>query len=242
MKYLFLFFIGNLSYSQSDSFARISYQETFGDSDANLYSLYIHNNISLYQQYYAPTEETTVMTIAGFVEPIIPSIYLLNKNLKQIIFQEGIAFKAIQAIENDFSITWNITNDFKKIGDYNCQRATTNLKNNNYSVWYTQDIPLSFGPWKFYGLPGLILEINDETNFYKIIATKVNLGIDHELVMKKMELFKVKTPVNIERYYQLRLQENDDIYNFYQSISPRDTYLKITTDYSGFMREPITVK
>ena len=133
MKYLFLFFLYNLSYSQSDSFAKISYQETFGDSETNLYSLYIHNNISLYQQYYAPTEETTVMTIGGFIEPIIPSIYLLNKDLKQIIFQEGIAFKAIQAIENDFSITWKITSDFKKIGNYNCQKATTNLKNNYYS-------------------------------------------------------------------------------------------------------------
>lgn len=242
MKHLFLFFLCNLIYSQSNSFAKISYEETFGDSDANLYSLYIHNNISLYQQYYAPTEETTVMTIGGFVGPIIPSMYLLNKSIKQMIFQEGIAFKAIQAIENEFAITWKITNEFKIIGNYNCQKATTNFKNNNYSVWYTQDIPLSFGPWKFYGLPGLILEINDETNFYKIHATKVNLGIDPQLVINNIESFKVEKPVNIERYYQLRLQENDDIFNFYQSISPRDTFLKITTDYSGFIREPIINK
>ena len=62
---------------------------------------------------------------------------------------------------------WNIESEKKKIGNYTVQKATTNFGGRNWVAWFTSEIPLNFGPYKFYGLPGLILEIYDTKQNFK---------------------------------------------------------------------------
>ena len=61
---------------------------------------------------------------------------------------------------------WTITNDTKQIYGYDCQKATTKYLGRDYEVWYTLEIPISNGPWKLGGLPGMILEANDGQRHY----------------------------------------------------------------------------
>lgn len=61
---------------------------------------------------------------------------------------------------------WNITDEQKKIGDYACQKAVCHFRGRTYEAWFTEEIPLNEGPWKFHGLPGLILEVRDTQNHY----------------------------------------------------------------------------
>lgn len=44
---------------------------------------------------------------------------------------------------------------------YECSKATTEFAGRRYTAWFTPEIPLPFGPYKFGGLPGLILKIED---------------------------------------------------------------------------------
>ncbi|MBD5329977.1 MAG: GLPGLI family protein [Bacteroides sp.] len=44
---------------------------------------------------------------------------------------------------------------------YECRKAATEFAGRNYTAWFTPEIPLPFGPYKFGGLPGLILKIED---------------------------------------------------------------------------------
>jgi GLPGLI family protein len=57
-----------------------------------------------------------------------------------------------------------------KLG-YACQRATCSFGGRNYEAWFTTEIPLPYGPYKFGGLPGLILEIHDDRNHYSFEAS-----------------------------------------------------------------------
>ena len=52
----------------------------------------------------------------------------------------------------------------KKIAGYDCLSATVNFRGSTFLAYYTSDIPTTFGPWKFSGLPGLILEISSLDN------------------------------------------------------------------------------
>ena len=50
----------------------------------------------------------------------------------------------------------------KKIGSYLCHKATLEFRGTSWTAWFCMDLPIPFGPWKFKGLPGVILEISDD--------------------------------------------------------------------------------
>ncbi|KFF01416.1 hypothetical protein IX39_12690 [Chryseobacterium formosense] len=57
-------------------------------------------------------------------------------------------------------IKWDIKHkETKRIGKYNCKKATANFRGTVVEAYYTTEIPVSIGPYKFSGLPGLILEL-----------------------------------------------------------------------------------
>lgn len=58
---------------------------------------------------------------------------------------------------------WKILSDKQKIGEYNTQKATTSFGGREWIAWFSTDIPFQDGPYKFYGLPGLIVKIEDTT-------------------------------------------------------------------------------
>ncbi|MDO6744242.1 GLPGLI family protein [Tenacibaculum soleae] len=71
-------------------------------------------------------------------------------------------------------INWKITDEFKDIGEYKCQKATGYFRGRTYNCWFTQQIPIPFGPWKLQGLPGLIIEVKDAKKEIYFRVTKVN--------------------------------------------------------------------
>jgi GLPGLI family protein len=59
------------------------------------------------------------------------------------------------------TFNWEIKNETSTILSYLCQKATVTFSGRTYEAWFTMDIPINNGPWKFGGLPGLILKIGD---------------------------------------------------------------------------------
>jgi GLPGLI family protein len=57
-------------------------------------------------------------------------------------------------------MVWTYTAEVKRVGKYTCKAATTEFRGRKYTAWYTDDIPVSHGPWKFSGLPGAIVELH----------------------------------------------------------------------------------
>lgn len=61
---------------------------------------------------------------------------------------------------------WKILSDKQKIGEYNTQKATTEYGGRKWTAWFSTDIPFQDGPYKFSGLPGLIVKIEDSEKNY----------------------------------------------------------------------------
>lgn len=60
------------------------------------------------------------------------------------------------------SLEWKFSDvDTDSIMGYECRKATAEFAGRTYTAWFTPEIPLPFGPYKFGGLPGLILKIED---------------------------------------------------------------------------------
>lgn len=75
---------------------------------------------------------------------------------------KNISFDTYKIIE-DQKIVWKIFPDKQKIGEFNAQKATTSFGGRQWTAWFTVDIPFQDGPYKFCGLPGLIVKIEDDT-------------------------------------------------------------------------------
>lgn len=70
------------------------------------------------------------------------------------------------AYVEDLKFNWKILNDKQKIGEYNTQKATTEFGGRTWTAWFASDIPFQDGPYKFSGLPGLIVKIEDADKNY----------------------------------------------------------------------------
>ena len=90
---------------------------------------------------------------------------------------------------------WILANEEKKIGNYLCQKAETNYKGRNWIAWFTKEVPISEGPYKFSGLPGLIVEIYDEekNHEFSLLEVKKNKNAHlHDFSKKEKEITKIQ--------------------------------------------------
>lgn len=78
-------------------------------------------------------------------------------------------------ILEDEKIDWKIAPETSKIGEYKAQKATTNWGGRNWTAWFSTDLPFQDGPYKFKGLPGLIVKMEDEsqTHIMTLVANSI---------------------------------------------------------------------
>ncbi|MDR1581955.1 MAG: GLPGLI family protein [Prevotellaceae bacterium] len=97
--------------------------------------------------------------------------------------------------------TWNLLDDTLTIIGYLCQKATCLFRGRDYIAWFTTEIPISNGPWKFGGLPGLILKIYDTDNFY----TWECIGIEYYKKKYSIKKYNYVNYKNINRKELIKL-------------------------------------
>ena len=73
---------------------------------------------------------------------------------------------------------WELTDGERTILGYACRRAACTFRGRNYEAWYTPEIAVSCGPWKFGGLPGLILAVRDAAGVLELEATGVEQRVE----------------------------------------------------------------
>lgn len=71
-------------------------------------------------------------------------------------------------ISEDRKINWKISSEKEKIGEWNAQKAEADFAGRHWIAWFSTDIPIQDGPYKFSGLPGLIVKIEDIRGSHKL--------------------------------------------------------------------------
>lgn len=68
---------------------------------------------------------------------------------------------------------WKLHDETEFILEHRCQKATCHWRGRDYVAWFAPDIPVKRGPWRFNGLPGLILRLYDTNRFYTFEAVSL---------------------------------------------------------------------
>lgn len=104
--------------------------------------------------------------------------------------------------DSTFSIKWKIDKSFsKKINEYNCFKASTTFRGRNYIAYFTPEIPISFGPFKFDNLPGLILQLeNTDTDIKHSWTAKKIDWVNNNNELPSVEDFDAPT-INLYQIY-----------------------------------------
>lgn len=105
--------------------------------------------------------------IYTFPDPLIKTQYVIEKDLQRqelFFYTENHTLNPVLKVKDKREIEWKILSEKKQILSYSAQKATAVFAGRKWTAWFTKEIAVSDGPYKFDGLPGLILQICDSTN------------------------------------------------------------------------------
>ena len=157
-------------------------------------------------------------------------IYVQGKELTEWAVMPSPEFTQYHYTEPWPSMQWTLKDEKQTICGYQCQRATCHWRGRDYEAWFTSAIPLKSGPWKFGGLPGLIMKIYDTKRLYTWEAVSVENGSfpiyqleerffkdsDRKKVLKMQRDWNVKYNELSGRMYNNTMQVRTERYPFEQ--------------------------
>ncbi len=160
-----------------------------------------------------PEQEINMLDVSKFPKTQFNYKILKENSKDSILVYDKIYTDNFQYKESKKIIKWKIISDTLTINGFKCQKATTSYSGRKYQAWFTNEIPISDGPYKFSGLPGLIVKISDSKNHYVF-----------ELIGKS----------NINQIYT-NLKPNRNLY-----ITNKGVYFKKLKDYNDNIIERIS--
>ncbi|MCL1652578.1 hypothetical protein BAZ12_00660 [Elizabethkingia miricola] len=183
---ILLILIYNFCFSQKTAFnsdLQIIYgldfkpDSTSNKSQNEIVSLYIGKDKSIFQDNKKFQIDSLIASQEHFQFPSKPLFkvnHVIFKDYKksELVYSEVIDKALVGYKEPLLQMKWNLKNESKEILSYTCYKAETEFRGRKYVAWYTKEVPFQDGPYKFAGLPGLILEVydNKENFHYKLLA------------------------------------------------------------------------
>lgn len=227
LKYLFLTFslISTNYYAQNiviNSNIQIEYKFSYvGDStkidniQSELMTLYIGKNSSLYEsnvRMYIDSIENNyhgqIIDMSIFPKKNVTTTIYKNREDNIFTFVDDLlGFKVKYEYKPKFN--WILLNEYKNIAGFKCSLAKVSFGGRIFFAWYAPELPIIDGPYKFQGLPGLILDIYDSENYFSIKVTKLS---KKTITIKRN--FNNYAVVDNDKYYIKKI-------NFLQSKYPK---------------------
>lgn len=139
--------------------------------------------------------------------PKAKNSFIVEKDRKNnsIVFKNSIVNSYFKYNTSLDSIQWEIYSDTTTISGFLCHKATTKLGGRDYIAWYSSEISIPDGPYKFCNLPGLILKVSDVKNYYTFTCT----GMEYNMKVVQVQ------PKALEKFV---LVSRSEYFNFLDKI------------------------
>ena len=118
-----------------------------------------------------------------------------HKRLKTYIYKnypegrmtvtDGLILQDYCYVDSLHTQIWTMGDSTREVLGYTCQQATADFRGRHWTAWFATDIPVSDGPWKLGGLPGLILEAYDEGQQHVFTAVGLERVKDEPIIFNR---------------------------------------------------------
>ncbi len=218
-------------------------------------SLIVGNQISLFASYNrlindsllmglnerADLNQITAAAMAGRASTRFNFYITKNHNKNQMIFDDQIFNEYYTYLEPLKEIRWELTDYKDELLGYEVQKAVAYYGGRRWEAWFTHQIPISDGPYKFNGLPGLILKIYDSENHYVFLAESLakkqeervfGRKIQNRINLTKKEFFIVQHNAAENLILQMREWGNpvEVINRLEENLRRRNNPIELTAD------------
>ena len=103
----------------------------------------------------------------------------------RITVTDGLILQDYRYVDSLHTQTWTMGDSTREVLGYTCQQATADFRGRRWTTWFATDIPVSDGPWKLGGLPGLILEAYDEGQQHVFTAVGLERVKDEPIIFNR---------------------------------------------------------
>ena len=103
----------------------------------------------------------------------------------QMTITDRISSQDYRYVDSLHTQTWTMGDSTREVLGYMCQQATADFRGRRWTAWFATDIPVSDGPWKLGGLPGLILEAYDEGQQHVFTAVGLERVKDELIIFNR---------------------------------------------------------
>ncbi|MDL2255007.1 GLPGLI family protein [Parabacteroides sp. OttesenSCG-928-G06] len=207
---------------------------TVGKTSSRFFSYSKHMADSLLAEAQANNASQEMMV--EIMKQYVPKVtYQLFKNYPsgKVTTLDRLAMSNFRCEEENERPEWEILPDTGTIASYPCQKAVCRFKGREYEAWFTTEIPRGEGPWKLYGLPGLILKAADTRGHYTFECTAIHQAAGEDILFPGKEYEPVKRK-DLNKIYERYAM---DPVGFITSMAPNVT-VKIRTQDGQSMKNP----
>lgn len=135
---------------------------------------------------------------------VTPFVSLSLPEEKRHIMQYDLSMAGVYRYEEPLpNQKWEITGETSEKMGFRVTKAVTTFRGRRWEAWFSEEIPLPYGPYVFGGLPGLIVEMSDSTGTYlyrlsgilEPYPTELPIGLRHHPNIQTLPREKVRTVV-----------------------------------------------
>ena len=175
-------------------------------------------NTKTKESLYKSTNQYVLDSIIGNREKTMSDLnaaMAYNTALPEIVFKKDNKFNVFEKVidtkigyEEEEKIDWKILKETKIYSGFKTRKAVANVYGRKWIAWYAEEVPLNYGPHKFCGLPGMIINMYDEKAEYLFTLSQFKKFSKKTLPLlpnfknfkkySKKDFFKIRTNVQMD--------------------------------------------